>query len=57
MMIRFYSAAFVEHGQLHSIHQDVNITAEEATDMLDNQTVIYSDNYGFMPVAFDLIEE
>ncbi|MGK4016713.1 hypothetical protein AB0Y21_00255 [Weissella paramesenteroides] len=56
-MIRFYSAAFVEHGQLHSIHQDVNITAEEATDMLDNQTVIYSDNYGFMPVAFDLIEE
>lgn len=53
-MIRFYSAAFVEHDQLHSIHQDVHMTAEEATNLLDKRTIMYGDNYGFVPVAFDL---
>lgn len=56
-MIRFYGTTYLEKGEkdTSALRADANMTLNEAVDFLEKRKVIYTDTFGFIPVAFEEI--
>lgn len=57
-MIRFYGTAYLKDGakNANALRADANITVDEAVDFLKQREVIYTDKFGFIPIAFEVVE-
>jgi hypothetical protein len=57
-MIRFYGTTYLQKGEMeaNSFEADANMTVGEAVDFLKQRKVIYNDTFGFIPIAFEVVE-
>ena len=58
MMIRFYGTTYLQDGEkdASALRADAKMTVGEAVDFLKQRKVIYTDTFGFIPVAFEVIK-
>ena len=56
-MIRFYGTTYLQDGEkdASALRADAKMTVCEAVDFLKQRKVIYTDTFGFIPVAFEVI--
>lgn len=57
-MIRFYGTTHLQEGtkDVNALRADANMTVDEAVNFLKQRKVIYTDTFGFIPIAFEEIE-
>lgn len=57
-MIRFYGTTYLQDGEkdASALRADAKMTVGEAVDFLKQRKVIYTDTFGFIPVAFEVIK-
>lgn len=58
-MIRFYGTTYLQEGAkgANALRADANVTVDEAVDFLKQRKVIYTDTLGFIPVAFEEVDD